>query len=247
MNQRVLYLIPARLRHYSLFNIALPLRRIIIPNHCFFPYGKCDITKQVMRQTNRTLQMKMTHVGGFTMLNSSTGVVGTLLMIIFLPSVEPMPTDAQERTDALSLENWLPASLPGRPVVAMELGGVVSATFFRPFRLFWCLMEGKEPAAVITFGSRTTISLLSSNSAAVCSCAALFGASSSVLAERPFCLGLWRFGGLLAGGRRGSVFLTLFDKELNWRPQMSSCDLLCFSLAGSMIERIQRDDYCDLR
>lgn len=45
---------------------------------------------------------KSTHVGGLTILNSSTGDVGTLLTIIFFPSVEPMPTDAHDRTDPAS-------------------------------------------------------------------------------------------------------------------------------------------------
>lgn len=41
------------------------------------------------------------------MLKSSTGEVGTLLTIIFFPSVDPIPTDAHERTDPAS-ENGFP-------------------------------------------------------------------------------------------------------------------------------------------
>lgn len=41
------------------------------------------------------------------MLKSSTGEVGTLLTIIFLPSVDPIPTDAHDLTDPAS-ENGFP-------------------------------------------------------------------------------------------------------------------------------------------
>lgn len=43
-----------------------------------------------------------THVGGLTILKSSTGDVGTLRTIIFFPSVEPIPTDAHDRTEPAS-------------------------------------------------------------------------------------------------------------------------------------------------
>ena len=46
-------------------------------------------------------------MGGFTILNSSTGEVGTLRTIIFFPSVDPIPTDAHERTEPAS-EKGLP-------------------------------------------------------------------------------------------------------------------------------------------
>ena len=36
------------------------------------------------------------------MLNSSVGDVGTLLITIFFPSVEPIPIDANDRIDAIS-------------------------------------------------------------------------------------------------------------------------------------------------
>ena len=57
-----------------------------------------------------------TYVGGLTILKSSTGEVGTLLTIIFFPSVDPIPTDAHDLTDAASenglVDMCLPVSLP---------------------------------------------------------------------------------------------------------------------------------------
>lgn len=43
-----------------------------------------------------------THIGGFTMLSNSAGVFGTRRMIIFRPSVEPIPIDANERIEIAS-------------------------------------------------------------------------------------------------------------------------------------------------
>lgn len=43
-----------------------------------------------------------THVCGSAKLSSSTGDVGTLAMVSFRPSVEPMPMDASDRTDTAS-------------------------------------------------------------------------------------------------------------------------------------------------
>lgn len=49
---------------------------------------------------NALLRMlRGTYVLGSAMLSSSVGEVGTLLIVSFLPSVEPMPMEARERTD----------------------------------------------------------------------------------------------------------------------------------------------------
>lgn len=51
-----------------------------------------------------------THIGGLTMLSNSAGVFGTRRMIIFRPSVDPIPIDASERIDIAS-EYILPEPL----------------------------------------------------------------------------------------------------------------------------------------
>lgn len=51
-----------------------------------------------------------TYAGGLTMLNSSAGVFGTRRIIIFRPSVDPMPIDASDRIDVAS-EKSLPDPL----------------------------------------------------------------------------------------------------------------------------------------
>lgn len=51
-----------------------------------------------------------TYVDGLTMLRSSAGVLGTRRIIIFRPSVDPMPIDANDRIDVAS-ENNLPEPL----------------------------------------------------------------------------------------------------------------------------------------
>lgn len=51
-----------------------------------------------------------TYAGGLTMLSSSAGVFGTRRIIIFRPSVDPIPIDANDRIDVAS-ENNLPDPL----------------------------------------------------------------------------------------------------------------------------------------
>lgn len=41
------------------------------------------------------------------MLNNSVGEFGTLRITNFLPSVEPMPIDANDRTEVTSVNIWL--------------------------------------------------------------------------------------------------------------------------------------------
>lgn len=51
-----------------------------------------------------------TYAGGLTIDNSSAGVFGTRRIIIFRPSVDPIPIDANDRIDVAS-ENSLPEPL----------------------------------------------------------------------------------------------------------------------------------------
>lgn len=46
-----------------------------------------------------------TYIGGFTILNSSAGEFGTRRIIIFRPSVEPIPIDVNDRSDVASENN----------------------------------------------------------------------------------------------------------------------------------------------
>lgn len=63
------------------------------------------------------------------MLKSSVGELGTLRITIFLPSVEPIPIDANERTDIPSENNRDdPASLNTYEPVLGKNGCVVEAT-----------------------------------------------------------------------------------------------------------------------
>lgn len=73
----------------------------------------------ISRDDLKTIKFVVTYVGGLTMLNNSTGEVGTFRTINFLPSVDPKPTEVQEGVELDSKHNfeiWLVGvSEPNRP------------------------------------------------------------------------------------------------------------------------------------
>lgn len=153
-------------------------------------------------------------------------------MIIFFPSVDPIPTEAQDRKDALSLETWLPASLPGLPVAAIELGGVVS----KPLVCFWKSPIRKDLPRFSGSLWCPSLSLFSLILEGFKSLAFLGNLLGTTVGCFPWVC--WRKGVLSAD----ILLVRLLFVALNWSSFMFSCCCCCccclFSMVSIIIEKL---------